>query len=703
MNRFNSQPSCNAKRFAIVSGLLLPVFVLVAVAARTGSSAVAQIPAKLDAADNAGPNKWALLIGIEKYHRATRLRYTINDVKQLSTTLQTRGDFHKDNILEMVDTAANSRLQPLRSHLMAEIKNWLAKPGPTDHITVYFSGHGFRDSDGRLFLAPVDCDPDNPAETGIAVAWFREQLAACKAEFKLLIIDACHAGSEKGDDDSPGVAANELGMPFEDLAGVVTLASSSSDEKSQLWDEKQQSLFSYWLTQGLKGHADRDSDGAITIDELYGYLHRTVTATAKMRFPREQTPRRIVRSGTAGVPVVVRLKPQELNRVLADMAEQMAWAMQQQRLSKVGVLEFTNDTKLGELLGADFGLLGRHCARTLQGQLMDLGTGSFSVVDERRLKSALQAEQFGIDDLGSPDALKQLSRQSGNMPAIVLGTLCSRTGGKMVLQCKLIQTEKDELAGVAGGTAAISESDWGMLGHSVAVRPEDRRSEVSSNDRPARPDNEVLIERLDQRSEGAHPLVDPAFPFRVKIMVDNKERKGVVRGNDWFVPLAEGEVYTIWIENRTGQTVLMRLLVDGLNTLPEKVPLKGVVTYQTAAPVHLGEARPWELDPGMGTEFAVRGFFNHIGKGGTKSKYREFRVVDASDSLAARQNFADEIGLITAAFYYPKADSRRIGTAAGQERTDDVDEADDLTPGNLCGLVHIRYVEPEALEAMLNQ
>ena len=42
---------------------------------------------------------------------------------------------------------------------------------------------------------------------------------------------------------------------------MATLASSTGDEKSQIWDDKEQSLYSYWLNQGLKGHADDKKKG----------------------------------------------------------------------------------------------------------------------------------------------------------------------------------------------------------------------------------------------------------------------------------------------------------------------------------------------------------------------------------------------------------------------------------------------------------
>jgi uncharacterized caspase-like protein len=116
----------------------------------------------------------------------------------------------------------------------------------------------------------------------VPVKWLREQLAACPARLKLLVLDACHAGAEE--DEATGVSAADLGEPFRDLAGVVTLASSKPEEKSIVWQDQEQSLFSYWLVQALQGNADDDGDGKVDIDELNKYVHREVSLTAKNRF-----------------------------------------------------------------------------------------------------------------------------------------------------------------------------------------------------------------------------------------------------------------------------------------------------------------------------------------------------------------------------------------------------------------------------------
>ena len=637
---------------------------------------------------------WALLIGVEKYHRAPSLIFTVNDVRQLAQTLRARGGYAEDNILEMTEEATNPRFQPLKTSIEAELPAWLKQPGPDDTVLVYFTGHGFRDANGKMYLAPIDVNPDDLVKTGIAVEWFREQIASCKARFKLLILDSCHAGSEKGEGDQREVVAKDLGEPFKELEGVVTLASSTAKEKSQIWEAKKQSLFSYWLNQGLRGNADENSDGVVDIDELYKYVYRNVTRTAKLHQPLPQTPVRIVRSGTPDVPTVTKLKPLTLRQVLTDTAERLADAIEERKLNKVGVLEFINDTKMGELLGADFGLLGRYCAEELERRLADQGEGKFTVMDRRRLQNVLKEQGFKLDDIGSAEKLKDLSAKADGMPIITLGTLRNRIGRQVNIQCKLVRTDSDELAGSAGGAAQLSESEWAMLGRSASLSPQDLRPEVTPPGQKPLSREQQVIKRLDQKSDGAHPMSDPNFQFPVRIMIGGQERKGVFRGNDYFVPVHKDEVYEIWIENRTKQIVLMRLLVDGLNTLPEKDNTKGVVSYVVGKRVNLDEAKHWELDPADGPVYAVRGFVSEVGAEG---KLREFKVVDADSSLAARQKFTDQIGIITAAFYAPAGGSRGLGTGLGKERKEEILQAHDLKPGNLLSVVHIRYVDADAL------
>ena len=208
----------------------------------------------------------------------------------------------------------------------------------------------------------------------------------------------------------------------------------------------------------------------------------------------------------------------------------------------------------------------------------------------------------------------------------------------------------------------------------------------------------------------AHPLRDPRFPFNVKLVVDGRERRGEFKSNpetgkeDYVVTFRHGEVYSIWVENKSRRIACCRLLVDGLNTLPEKSQTKGIAVLETAPRVNLATCRAWILDPfppgkRPQTVWAVDGFFTNTGKDG---QLREFKVTDADASVAARRGFTDQVGLITAAFYHKQEpidassglDISRgpAGTDFGLTRDAETDERKHVVPGDLWGIVNIRYV-----------
>jgi hypothetical protein len=197
-------------------------------------------------------------------------------------------------------------------------------------------------------------------------------------------------------------------------------------------------------------------------------------------------------------------------------------------------------------------------------------------------------------------------------------------------------------------------------------------------------------------------------------MVGGRERQGIFERNpaigkeNYVVALKRGEVYTVRVENYSGQIACLRLLVDGLNTLPEKYLEKGISTVEVAPRVNLSQARHWVLDPNPPNSqrrnvWGINGFVTETG---VQGKLREFKVVDAESSVAARKSFTDQIGLITAAFYrreIPRTyagssiGSARpgAGTGFGEERQADLRERTDVRPGDLWAVINIRYVLDE--------
>jgi hypothetical protein len=393
--------------------------------------------------------------------------------------------------------------------------------------------------------------------------------------------------------------------------------------------------------------------------------------------------------------------PQPLDQVLTDISQQLRETLAQAKLSRVGILEFTENGPGGESLGDQFGLLGRFCAEQIERRLAGGANGTIQVASREEFQRAQSEMQFALADLKSPTRIQKLAQRAGALSAIVEGTFVHRKGRLMSIQWKVLRTDDGHVVGGGDTAALLGENDLAMMGRSVQISADDRRLRYGPSGQLKQSEEDSVAEKLDEEADGPHPLRDKNFPFRVYLRVNSQIREPVFIDKDayrnkCFVPLRKGEVYEIWVENNTDQIVLMRLLVDGLNTLPEKEGEKGIKLTVTGKRVGLQNAKHWELDPADGKVFAVRGF---VTEKGPQGKLREFVVVDAEESVAARRKFTDQIGIITAAFYAPDGASRgKVGTGQGDQRNEAIGTAHDLKPGKLLGVVHLRYVEPEALD-----
>lgn len=665
--------------------------------------------------------RYAMLLGIEKYD-CPELEgvYSINDVEELSQALAD-GGYQVWRFTEKQE----AEHQPTRPKLMARIPELLAKAGPHDTFVLYLSVHGFVGPGGKLYLAPKDCSLNDLDGTGLSAEWLRDQLARCQARFKLLVLDARHAGLDRGPVPARSVAAKDLAALFENTPGLYTLASCSAKEKSWIWTPKRHSLFTYWLIQGLRGYADRDGNGEVTAGELFQFVDFHVPRVAGRVLHREQHPERVIGPRASGEAMVLRVKPRSLRGLLVDMAEQLATMAQMEGLQVLGVPEFTVDAKELELeLGRDFGLLGRYCATELTGLLAVHSAGQFQVVAQDALQKNLRERKISVGAVRTR-AVRGLAVEGKPVSALALGILRSRVGHRVSLQCQLLDAESLALYGTAGGEAELNEHQWAMTERSVAVEPADYRPE------PTRPTVESLITHLDHKK--GHPMQDPSFPYRIYLVVHGQPRRGKFQGNTLYVPLREGEVYEVHAElgDQVQQTVMLRLLVDGLSTLPEKVkyPTKGAFVeaaqpmfgssappphhplYLPAQRVGLDEASLWALDPGRSRTFAVRGFLANAERG----LYRQFQVIDAQRLSPARREFTDQLGIITAAFYEalrspptvataekPASIRARspLGTEPGEERTEKYEPYTGIQPGKLLAVIHIRYIDAEAWDTL---
>ncbi|WP_020119373.1 caspase family protein [Streptomyces canus] len=161
-----------------------------------------------------------------------------------------------------------------------------------DLVLLYFTGHGLKDEDGRLYLAMRNTRRGSLLFTSLPAEQVDQAMAGSDSRRQVLILDCCYSGAfpagrlAKSD---PGVHALER---FQGRGRTVLTASDAmqySYEGDRLSGSAVQSVFTRHLVTGLReGAADLDGDGDITLDELYRYVHDRVVDEMPQQRPKRQ-------------------------------------------------------------------------------------------------------------------------------------------------------------------------------------------------------------------------------------------------------------------------------------------------------------------------------------------------------------------------------------------------------------------------------
>ncbi|MEU9332298.1 caspase family protein [Streptomyces sp. NPDC048290] len=251
----------------------------------------------------------ALLIGIGRYEdeRWSPLGAPARDAEALGRVLADDG-IGGYQVTSVVDQPA---------YLVQRVlQRFLTEAGRDDELLVYFSCHGIKDYDERLFFAGTDTlrEPLLLQSYAVPAAFVSEQLQSCRADRKVLLLDCCFSGAIR-----PGAkGAEESGVGFAgSFRGSGTVVISATDEIQLAFetvpdddgdgDGDGLSVFTAAVVQGLRtGAADVDGDGFVSALDLHRYL------SAEMRTGRtRQTPKLWILDGVGDLVVAQRQQGQE--------------------------------------------------------------------------------------------------------------------------------------------------------------------------------------------------------------------------------------------------------------------------------------------------------------------------------------------------------------------------------------------------------
>ena len=212
------------------------------------------------------PQRFALLIGANSGDAGDQeLLYAETDAAKIAEILRELGGFAAEDVQVLTNATATD----VRRSLAAIGKRVEMSRGDSV-LFVFYSGHG-------------DAESLHLKGTRLTTRELRELVDSSSATVRVLVVDACRSGGftrRKGGRPGPAFA-----IDFEDRLrskGVAILSSSTDGEDSQESDRLRASFFTHYFASALRGAADDDNDGRISLAEAFGYAsQRTIAATTQ--------------------------------------------------------------------------------------------------------------------------------------------------------------------------------------------------------------------------------------------------------------------------------------------------------------------------------------------------------------------------------------------------------------------------------------
>ncbi|MDR0437925.1 MAG: caspase family protein [Bacteroidales bacterium] len=205
---------------------------------------------------------YAVFVGIAKY----------SDSSQDAPNLDEEAKQMRD-VFFNAENRANSYLitneRATKENILNALKQQLAKAMENDQFLFYYAG---RSNNGNI--SAYD------AINGVSYDEVEKLTANSKASVKMLFINNCNIDANKHHSDNKAINA------FSNDSTLFVLLSARPDERVIANNELKSTYFTHFLREGIKGMADLDGDGKISVYELYTYVNIKVAEKTE----RKQNP-----------------------------------------------------------------------------------------------------------------------------------------------------------------------------------------------------------------------------------------------------------------------------------------------------------------------------------------------------------------------------------------------------------------------------
>lgn len=222
------------------------------------------------------PRRVAIVVGANAAPPGRKpLRFSQRDAAAFGRVLRELGGFAEQDVSVLLDPEPSAVLRALD----AQLARLPAGKGSAETIVVfYYSGH-------------ADASALYPRGRPLALSDLRARLAQVETGVRIGIVDACRGGGWTG---TKGLSETE---PFAvDLpsalgsVGSVLIASSSGLEDAHESETLGGSFFTHHWIAGLRGAADRNADGLVTITEAFEYARELTIRDTALQTASPQHP-----------------------------------------------------------------------------------------------------------------------------------------------------------------------------------------------------------------------------------------------------------------------------------------------------------------------------------------------------------------------------------------------------------------------------
>ncbi|OQY96633.1 MAG: hypothetical protein B6D37_01545 [Sphingobacteriales bacterium UTBCD1] len=236
------------------------------------------VPKKGDSSVSKGTT-YAIIIGISNYKNIAPLQYADKDAQSFQNFLL--GDAGGKIPSANIETFLNGNAT--RTNVGDAISEIARKAKPGDRVYFFFAGHGDMEDltqieNGLLLLYnSPNGNYFGMNDDVLEIINLKRYLSPLseKGVEMIFIVDACHAGNLKGGVQGIQQTASALAAAWGKEYKILSCQPNQLSLESAEWGGGR-GLFSYELEDGMKGLADLNNDGVVSMYELQNYIQSNV-------------------------------------------------------------------------------------------------------------------------------------------------------------------------------------------------------------------------------------------------------------------------------------------------------------------------------------------------------------------------------------------------------------------------------------------